>query len=111
MPRHKKIRVSAVFSFGLFACITSVLRLIFSIELLDEIDGNVTFQITKDKIGCQGMESALQLYLPAFLRKLQFCRDSDRYYRRLLARSTQMLPTVFIQSTQSVPESQIYSYG
>ena len=51
MPTNKKISVTVVFGFGLFACITSVLRLVYSIDLLKEISGTLNFQITEDKIG------------------------------------------------------------
>ena len=51
MPINKKISVTVVFGFGLFGCIISVLRLIYSVDLLHEISGTPTFQVTEDKIG------------------------------------------------------------
>ena len=51
MPRKKKIHVTGVFSLGLLACITSIIRLIYSIELLRFIPTTVAFQLPEDKIG------------------------------------------------------------
>ncbi|MCJ1259014.1 hypothetical protein MMC24_006848, partial [Lignoscripta atroalba] len=51
MPFLRKLRVTAVFSVGLFACITSVVRLTYSIDLLDVPVGNATYLLDMDKIG------------------------------------------------------------
>ena len=59
MPFLRKLRVTAVFSVGLFACITSVVRLTYSIDLLDVPVGNATYLLDMDKIGLWRYELSL----------------------------------------------------
>ena len=49
MPRNKKIRVTAVFGLGLFACITSVLCLIYTIEVIHN-HGPAFFMLMDNKV-------------------------------------------------------------
>lgn len=46
-----KSRVIAVFGVGLFACIASVLRLLYSSELTRVPIGNYTYQLYVDRVG------------------------------------------------------------
>ena len=50
MPSAKKYRLLFVFGFGLLACVASVVRLIYSIQL-DPNAGMVEFQLTMNKAG------------------------------------------------------------
>ncbi|KAF6241446.1 hypothetical protein HO173_000156 [Letharia columbiana] len=48
---YKKSRVIAVFGFGLFACFASVLRLVYSSELIHVPSINPAYQLDVDRIG------------------------------------------------------------
>lgn len=49
--RDKKARVIAIFGFGLFACIASILRLLYSSELIQVPSNNPAYQIDLDRLG------------------------------------------------------------
>ena len=51
MSWNKKSRVLAVFGMGLFACIASVLRLVYQLELLHISFNSPTYQLDIDRIG------------------------------------------------------------
>jgi hypothetical protein len=52
MPWNKKWRISAVFAVGLFACVTSVIRLAYSVKMIGMKDRNpVERQLLTNKIG------------------------------------------------------------
>ena len=51
MSWSKKIRYIAVFSVGLFSCITSIIRFIYSLQLLDVSQINPLYQLYLDRIG------------------------------------------------------------
>ena len=51
MSRDKKARIIAIFGFGLFACIASVLRLLYSSELIHITSDNAAYQLDVDRIG------------------------------------------------------------
>ena len=50
MPLNKKIRLLFVFGFGFFACVASVVRLVYSIKLDAKLDPH-DYQLTLDKEG------------------------------------------------------------
>ena len=62
MARRRKIGVVSVFGVGLFACVASILRLIYSIELVNIPAGSVEAQITINKTGVCRYEEILQSY-------------------------------------------------
>ena len=51
MPWGKKSRVIAVFGVGLFACIASILRLVYNLELTRVTFNTPTYQLDIDRIG------------------------------------------------------------
>ena len=51
ISNEKKRYITGVFSLGLLACVASILRLICSICLLDEIMGTAAFQLLEDRAG------------------------------------------------------------
>ena len=51
MSRDKKARIIAIFGFGLFACIASVLRLLYSSELIQIASNNAVYQLDVDRLG------------------------------------------------------------
>lgn len=51
MSWAKKSRVFAVFGMGLFACIASVLRLVYQLELTHVSFNTPTYQLNIDRIG------------------------------------------------------------
>ena len=51
MSWNKKARVIAIFSMGLFACIASVLRLVYQLELTHIGFNTPTYQLDIDRIG------------------------------------------------------------
>ena len=51
VPWSKKSLVFAVFGVGLFACVASVVRLIYSIDLLHVHIGTTAYQLDTDRIG------------------------------------------------------------
>ena len=51
MSRAKKYRVTAIFGVGFFACIASVVRLVYSVELLRIRTVNAAPQLVIDKEG------------------------------------------------------------
>lgn len=51
MPWARKSRIIAVFSVGLFACIASVLRLVYSSELTRGPPKDPAYQLDVDRIG------------------------------------------------------------
>ena len=63
MAGRKKIAVVGVFSVGLFACTASILRLVYSIELLSIPAGSVEALITIDTIGVWRYKGILQFYM------------------------------------------------
>lgn len=59
MSWYKKSRVIAVFGFGLFACCASVLRLVYSSELIHVLSINPAYQLDVDRIGLWAYAIAL----------------------------------------------------
>ena len=51
MSWNKKSRVLAVFGMGLFACIASVLRLVYQLKLTHIPFNSPTYQLDIDRIG------------------------------------------------------------
>ena len=51
MSSKKKWWLLAVFGFGSFACVASVIRLVYSIKLTDDAPGHVSHQLEVDKQG------------------------------------------------------------
>lgn len=51
MPWEKKVRVVAVFGMGLFACIASVLRLVYSLEIILVAVNSPTYQLNIYRLG------------------------------------------------------------
>ncbi|KAM0802187.1 hypothetical protein BDR22DRAFT_971639 [Usnea florida] len=51
IPQDKKARIIAIFGFGLFACIASVLRLLYSSELIQIASNNTIYQLDVDRLG------------------------------------------------------------
>ncbi|KAL8881747.1 MAG: hypothetical protein Q9198_001113 [Flavoplaca austrocitrina] len=50
MPLAKKLRLSLVFSFGAFACVTSIVRIVYSIQL-DPDQGSTAYQLNVNRQG------------------------------------------------------------
>lgn len=50
MPLNKKIRLGLVFGFGVFACVASVVRLSYSVQLDPDLE-SVAYQLKVDKEG------------------------------------------------------------
>lgn len=65
MSWNKKFRVIAIFGVGLFACIASVLRLLYSSELIHVPSKSPTYQLDVDRIG-------LWAYVPLHLAAVFF---------------------------------------
>ncbi|KAF7502150.1 hypothetical protein GJ744_006887 [Endocarpon pusillum] len=51
MAPKKKLRLLAVFGLGSFACVASVVRLIYSIRSIDNTPGNATYQLDVNRMG------------------------------------------------------------
>ena len=51
MSWNRKYRIFAVFGVGLFACIASVIRLVYSLELTRVPPNTLTYQLDVDRIG------------------------------------------------------------
>ena len=51
MSKKRKVGITAVFGIGLFACVTSILRLVYSVELQGLPAGATAYQYDIDVIG------------------------------------------------------------
>ncbi|CAL8575083.1 hypothetical protein XPA_001027 [Xanthoria parietina] len=72
MPQNKKWQVSAIFATGLFGCICSIMRLVASIDLIN--NGDATYMLTTVSLWCDAeITSAIVCcclpVLPQFYRK------------------------------------------
>ncbi len=103
MPWNKKSRVLAVFGVGLFACIASVLRLVYSLELLHVPPNTPAYQLDVDRIGLW----AYAIYCPivlllTLLISAQFCGNSNRHHSRLPASPTPILQAPHLDGSRLI---------
>ena len=104
MSWYKKSRVFAVFGFGLFACIASILRLVYSIELTHVTPNTLTYQLDVDKIGLWAYVVHYTLKVLILLTCTKFRRDSNRHHSWLPASPAQILQTIRFEGRRPITE-------
>ena len=88
MSWTKKSRVLAVFGMGLFACIASVLRLVYQLELTHVPFNTPAYQLNIDRIGLWACVIPCPKSVFSLLTITQFRRDSNWHHSRLPASLT-----------------------
>lgn len=91
MPWARKSRVVSVFGVGLFACIASILHLVYSSELTRVPPKDPTYQLDIDRIGLWAYTKHSPINVFIILTTAQFRRDSNLHHSRLPTSPTQVL--------------------